>query len=629
MFKKIIIVLFFLYILINSLKVSSQGTDSIIQSGYSTKCLEASTSDAEWYDGWCNGCPHNINDPSTFDDTICVYDTGEVNGDGQPIHQCKLTYPPSDGVAHFILTNNPNNRFPPRVQIIPVIYINRKYTTTNNQLDQGLGLSYPNPPVKLSFPSNPSGIFYSDQNGNVRIEGVMTGQLQDHHDYQFYALYPPTLTENQIGTDQITGNSSSQQIGTFAFNTFNFEESTNKQVCTSIWWDPYGRIIDSQSLEPISNVKVRILDQINPKEQLADVITGSEVITKEDGIFNFLTKPGIYYLRLDNIPKTHVFSKNPNINKKYNLIYDEYVNSKKIIYLPDEPIKEIIDTPEESSRRRPDPEQRNILLDPGTNKPITSPIIHMELNQIVDGDNILFRGRASHPYPVLTIKDQKGNIILNKTEFLDNKARNGFWLLRIKRSQIPQDTTLIPLLSKNSKFFSTEDNINIIDSNYPRFEPILSYIEGYAKDINNNIIPNAKVEVKIYNSNKIFFKTTADKYGFFKINSKNLPPFPYYLTFNGNPKTTSQFFNDNKTYLESKNINLMLRNNNVKNIQETDNNLKNQIINKNNIDYKNIYQNPKSNILFNKQLFTIIVFIITLIILVFIIIFLYIKKQKK
>ena len=66
-------------------------------------------------------------------------------------------------------------------------------------------------------------------------------------------------------------------------------------------------------------------------------------------------------------------------------------------------------------------------------------------------------------------------------------------------------------------------------------QPLPSYIEGYASDKNNQIVPNAIIQIRLKNGNGIYYQTTADANGYFFIASKNLPTatlnLEFYLNF--------------------------------------------------------------------------------------------------
>src|SRR3989338_8014703 len=95
------------------------------------------------------------------------------------------------------------------------------------------------------------------------------------------------------------------------------------------------------------------------------------------------------------------------------------------------------------------------------------------------------------------------------------------------------------------------------------FNPILSYVEGYAYDKTSAAIPNAKITVKLKADDQVFYQTTADDTGFFAIYSNNLPFFEYYLEITdpvvGIPvkQTTTEFVTLNQDYITSEDLDLI------------------------------------------------------------------------
>lgn len=100
-------------------------------------------------------------------------------------------------------------------------------------------------------------------------------------------------------------------------------------------------------------------------------------------------------------------------------------------------------------------------------------------------------------------------------------------------------------------------------SNKVGFNPILSYIEGYAYNSKGEIIPNAQILVKLKNGNQLFYKTTADENGFFNIYANHLPFLEYYLeiidpkTKESFSQTTVDFVKLNKNYLDKQKLDLI------------------------------------------------------------------------
>lgn len=95
-------------------------------------------------------------------------------------------------------------------------------------------------------------------------------------------------------------------------------------------------------------------------------------------------------------------------------------------------------------------------------------------------------------------------------------------------------------------------------------DPIFSNLEGYAYDSLGKAIPNAVVNIKLKNSSDIYYSTTADNAGFFKIMSEFLPIYAYEveiknsLTSKTTKISTTEFAKSNLQYLLDKKINLVV-----------------------------------------------------------------------
>ena len=95
-------------------------------------------------------------------------------------------------------------------------------------------------------------------------------------------------------------------------------------------------------------------------------------------------------------------------------------------------------------------------------------------------------------------------------------------------------------------------------------DPIFSNMEGYAYDTAGKIVPNAVVNIKLKNSSDIYYSTTANEKGFFKIASEFLPIYAYDVEVKNSVSgkttktTTTEFAKSNLEYLIEKNINLVV-----------------------------------------------------------------------
>jgi hypothetical protein len=326
--------------------------------------------------------------------------------------------------------------------------------------------------------------------------------------------------------------------------------------------DPYGRIFDAKSLEPIPNVSISILDQ--NKQTLNVPLLVNPQIVKNDGVFNFVVAPGTYYLN-PRIPSGYTFANATSINSNYTKAYSQILSS------PNEAVVE---------KSIKNPEHRDIALDPGKNAPFRSTPTKIDYGTMRNGTDMVVLGRVSHPLSI--IEFVQGSKVIGKTI----ATKYGVFKVTIKnnliRSDVPIDVSITKVDLTSNGNLSTKNNTifdnlfislkSIINpqafaavSNKSSFtiDPIPSYLEGLAYDKSSSVVPNAEVYIKLKNSNRVYYQTTADEKGNFKISPSNLPVFAYSIEIK-NPKTNAitkqtitEFANKNKEYLIDNKINLI------------------------------------------------------------------------
>jgi len=350
--------------------------------------------------------------------------------------------------------------------------------------------------------------------------------------------------------------------------------------------DPFGIVFDSQSLEPMRGVKITIFDENKNKYDLIGLTNPQ--ITAADGLFNFLVEPGTYYLSLE-VPSGYSFSSGANLHPNYVKIYHK-MDGTDSIYRPDEPIVEEIDTPEEEVNGYPDMEHRDIPLDPGGNPPYHVAPSTISYSMIRVGNTLRVSGKNSHPLSEVVFSQNQGKIIQVKAD------RFGFYDVDLDNRYLVQDEPInVTYIKENltatelenqASFFKriisvfmkkilspfvgsslAQMRIRIDDNNSSDYSltlnPIFSYLEGFAYDDRNNIVPNARVRVKLKMNNATVYETDADKNGYFKIEPKHIPLFPYDIEIANNQggdvlgMSTSQFASKNKEFLKKERINLL------------------------------------------------------------------------
>lgn len=473
------------------------------------------------------------------------------------------------------------NEIPTNKDVYIVAMIGTKgyrFTTGNDTYDKELGFGDNN----YTFLSNSESskideilpyIFIVDGGSKRRftdgkIDVVVASDSNKATDHRFFAVWD---------IDQLINDTA----GTIKYGTATFKEDITR--CTEIHWDPLGRVFDAQSLEPLPQVELEILDY---QTGLRVPIPKNPKTTGEDGMYNFLVEKGSYKLKINKMPLGYKMVSdaakiNPNYLKAYAGMTEKCENltgedgNKKTIcsklYLPDEEVKE----------NPPIISQRDIALDPGVNLPYrASKVTSFHFGSIRGGKETLFEGRVSHPLTKVKLVKEKSREELGKTQ----ADKFGFWKIMIPNEKLPltedivatfEKVDLTKLITKrdgnslisrileilSKKSAAQENNLN----ETVKFTPIFPYIEGYAYDNAGKIIPNAIVVVRLKGTTGVYYQTKADEKGYFQINQEFLPPFEYQLEFK-NPlsnqtisnQSTSQFAEKNKEYLLANKIDLVM-----------------------------------------------------------------------
>lgn len=415
--------------------------------------------------------------------------------------------------------------------------------------------------VKLSSGNN----FFSP--GEINETGQLVN-VQDHTGYYLYASHIP----EPLGKG-VEGENTTQQQGqaTLVF-------PGGAENCTQIYWDPYGRVFDSVSLEPFGEgeASVTLLDENGSPS--VNTFTNNVLIDKM-GKYNIrINKDGNY--KLNVTPKTnHTFTASmPDV--KYKNLYD-------FIYKLGDPA---------FVEKAQSPKRVDVALKPiGTPYSRSPDYISREYIDVwFEGDSYTkIALRTVHPKTIVKVMvdgvelttDGAGRALPKTSD------KEGYWLALIKKEVLSQEGFSIQLiknpqyypLARNNSYLaqlidklfsilfkkvSAQQSIRIDDSpnkkvTVIKFEPILDYIEGFAYDSENKKILKAKIDVRLQMNKQVYFSTVADDTGFFAIFPKNLPPYEFYLEFTDPEtqkiviQTTSEFVKQNKDYIKSENLNLI------------------------------------------------------------------------
>jgi len=334
--------------------------------------------------------------------------------------------------------------------------------------------------------------------------------------------------------------------------------------------DPYGRVFDAVSLEPIPNAKVTLTKQrtdgnfsfMSPKETVNAII--NPWTTKEDGKFVFLVPPGTYQLSVD-LPNYIFPFASSQLNSNYGSAYYE------LYYGSGHTDKNIIEV---------NIEHRDIPVIP-VNTPFRGPVKLLGYMSELDKEKQIYKisGRASHPLTIVEIqgKDvESGKVTRTLTQVIADKW--GFFDAVVNTSSLKQNETVgmakltkVDLTQTSSirtsnfifdRLFSwIQKSYAEIPSSTYSINSILNYIEGYAYDIKGKLIPNAKVGIYISGSKIPYYETFTDDKGYYVIASQYLPQMNYVIRYISsdavaNEITQSTFLKKNFKTIVSKKINI-------------------------------------------------------------------------
>jgi len=454
--------------------------------------------------------------------------SGDVLPDGaNSDHRLKLT----DG-------NFPNRT---AIYIVGCALLNNNFycTTGDSALDS-----------RLQIRKSPEHVFAVSGNPEKRTtdnklpEIIVRSKTETSAIHSFYAVYmtnPSGDPNNQAGS-------------TLQFSTPENTSTSSSVKCLAVRWDPFGRVFDNESLEPIPGVKIQLQDEKKEQVKLPGLINPDT--TDRGGTFTFLVEPGTYFLNLINSPYKMIAKKDihPDATKAY---FD--------IYSPGEAIVE----------KAGKPEHRDVAVDTGIRGPIYNSPSSLDFTAIPVPGTLQTKllGQVSHPLTLVYFKQNNKEIASTVAD------KYGFYEVQVENKRITPGEKIVPYFKKVNLVSkaSTKKNENILEkvlgyvkaafnkSTSAAPEPaigasvdvILPYINGIMYD-QNTPLRNAKVEVKMSMSDQTSFETTTDEKGYMEILPQYLPPFSYYLLVNGTVKITpAEFMNSNTVYLQQNDINLM------------------------------------------------------------------------
>ncbi len=362
-----------------------------------------------------------------------------------------------------------------------------------------------------------------------------------------------------------TGAAPGQKQGTFDF------EIVNKD-CVSIAWDPYGRVFDSQSLEPIPAAEVTLQHRVGEtfvkvEEVVGGIFTNPQT-TLEDGGFSFVVPDNLYKLVVSHtgyrFPATQAARINPGYVRMYSDVYPALTG-------------EVI-------TQRGNIEHRDIPLEPLDGRGKSYPLTVKFFYEITKNGKGIVDGRASHPFATMNAYSVKltpsatgGEPTRTRYKLLKTVQADRLGQFKIQIDQVvfePDEVfgeiegqkthlTSVPL-SKGSLFekivSKIVSSVFAQESVIIKLDPIPNYLEGYAYDAGGGVMPNASVGVYLSFSNVPYTEVRADSTGYYKISSEYLPTMPYSVRYTStagarSDVSTAKYLAQNNKTLESNKTN--------------------------------------------------------------------------
>jgi len=324
-----------------------------------------------------------------------------------------------------------------------------------------------------------------------------------------------------------------QQQGKLEF-TF---EGANKN-CVKIAWDPYGTVFDTQTLEPVPGTAVALYTNQGGVFRLVndqDVPGGfiqNPMTTKEDGYFSFIVPDGTYKLAVSATGYTFPTTQT-TLQSNAHVIYSDFYHGENIVQQGAMVHRDIpVDAPSSNVTQK-----------------YAAKLIGLFQSVTPDGNTII-DGRVSHPYARINAyckktdgtkgslnttlqADKHGQfkLIFNPSKCNENTGEM-YAIVEVEAIDLTRSLTVQNLYDKIIAWILNKKDVQaaLVPISYS-FDPILNYVEGYAKDSTDTSLPGATVGVYTIGDKNPYRTVKADSTGRFAFNSDQLPKSPYELKY--------------------------------------------------------------------------------------------------
>lgn len=419
--------------------------------------------------------------------------------------------------------------------------------------------------------------YWNDARGGYEAAQGSGGRIwQSTRSYYYFVS---TLASEESKSEKI-----GEQQGTFKVTA----EDTN---CVIVRYDPFGRVFDAQTLEPVAGVQLSMLKPDGSLVTSADFpapTPGAAPVT----LFNPLpatTSTGAYNILLPNGQYKMSVSKGTidatNVHPKYTAAYSDLYKGD----LFEEKGLTHLDVPVVNN-----PPYRHDVE-------VLEPVVPF-IDESASVPTAVLKGRVSHPFTTINVFAEK-NVTGSNTDalsptpsvekrllFTAQTDKFGIFDIKVAMKCVRDDTkclrddeilgkpeiiktdltqgTAVQSMLKRVMDFATNllgvkkvEAASVTGGQELNFDLILNYVSGCAYDARGNKVPNATVGVYPKLSVKPYYTTTADAQGCFTIGSNNLPKFAYvlkYTTPTGQviTQTTRDFVQKNANYIATNKVNV-------------------------------------------------------------------------
>lgn len=488
-----------------------------------------------------------------------------------------------------------------------------------------------------------------EQNGTTRVtQPVKSNAAGDVGPYEWSSnatsarrFLAVNLFDAQKKAD---GQSTSQQQGTITFETA-------VSGCTTISWDPYGRVFDADTLEPIRGASVQLFFKNKAGE--FQFMTNNDLngagsitnpyLTKTDGRFAFVVPDNTYRLSASVGGYTYPVKTVGELFSEYTKIYSDIYPAQK----------------GEDIVQKGEIQHRDIPLQSMNGQHQNNPIELTDLFTDLDktSESYIVQGRVSHPLTKISVwtkrvlADGQVEKKFRKVTTFDadksGKFRQAISQKGFQPNEVIDQLELVKNLPVKKK---TDLGSSIASAVAPQVRaqeedvlvtlPVIpNFLEGTVTDVNGKIIPRATVQITLSFSNKPYYTTQADKNGYYKVTSEHLPFMPYkvvYISPSGGVRTLAP------ELVLAQNVRLMMSDGTNPNLYKDEKgqnatlalaNMKNQSGNTDQNGYTNSMQNtnvsPTVAVTSSEQAFVTAVVVVLLLVVLAVILLLFIKNPRK